>query len=288
MPPPVVEYEEETQRGGGCVPWVLGGIGFLMVIALVAAAVVLLPKLTNPTANPTPAPTLASGTAVPVAKVAVPNIAKLSQTDAEAALAKANLKVGTVTQQDSTQAANTVIQTDPKIGTQVDVTTPINLVISKGQAQVQLNDYTNRDPDATIKQLQQLGFQVQRVDQFDPDFSVGAVIGTDPKGGPNVTVAKGALIKVLVSKGPEPTATPNVPTPTPVPPTATPVPVTPTPTTKPVIVKVPTVVGEQQADGIKALKAMDSIRKLSPGPKTMCGHSLAGLTSIRLYALTTT
>ncbi len=252
---PLDGYDEEPRRNAGCLPWIIGGAAFLMITALILAGLLILPSLTAPNPQKTatnPPPTLSNNTPVPVAKVAVPDVTKKTQPQAEDQLTKSNLKIGTVTQETSDQDANTIIRTDPKAGTQVDVNTPVNLVVSKGKIQVPLNDYVNRDPNASINQLKELGFQVQRSDEFSPDFPENTVIRTDPKGGSGVSVAKGSLIKVVVSKGPQPTATPLAPTATPAPPTATPVP--PTPTPKPVVVNVPQVVGERQADGEKALR----------------------------------
>ena len=91
------------------------------------------------------------------------------------------------------------------------------------------------------------------MDENNDTFQPGAVIRTEPKGGQSV--AKGSLIKLVVSKGPQPTATPLPATATPVPPTPTPLPPnTPVPTAKPVPVTVPSVVGEQRTDGEKALR----------------------------------
>ena len=151
---PVEDYEDEPRRGGGCVPWLLGGAAFLMITALIVAAVLILPGLTSNTTKPTntPAPTLPSTTPAQVAKVAVPDVKNKNQDDAQNALIAAKLQLGNVTQENSDLDANKVIRTDPATGAQVDVNTKINLVVSKGKEQVQLNDYTNVGVDGATKQ----------------------------------------------------------------------------------------------------------------------------------------
>jgi beta-lactam-binding protein with PASTA domain len=71
------------------------------------------------------------------AKVAVPNVAGLSQDAATTAITGAKLKVGTVTQQTSTTVASgNVISQDPASGSSVAEGSPVKLVISSGPQMV--------------------------------------------------------------------------------------------------------------------------------------------------------
>ncbi len=247
--PPVAEVESDYlsevqgERGGGCLPWFLGGMAFLMVVALVVVLVLVLPQLTkNTPITATPVATLPNSTPVPVQKIVVPNLAGKTQKEAEDALKAAKLQPGEIKQEFSaTLDTGRVISTEPKVNASVDVNTKISLTVSKGKETVPLIDYINTPPDATENQLKQLGLVVQRAEDNSPTVQKGAVIKTDPPGGPNVTVAKGSTVKLIISKGPA-----VVPTPIPVnPPTATPVPEQ---------VQVPGVVGKAQADGFKILQ----------------------------------
>ncbi|HEX2909995.1 MAG TPA: Stk1 family PASTA domain-containing Ser/Thr kinase [Chloroflexia bacterium] len=240
-------YEEEPRRSsGGCLPWFIGGAAFVMIVALALAAVFILPGLTTPKPTPTTGPTPPPATTAPVAKVKIPDVKNKSVKDATDLLTKANLQVGnTIEQNDTSVAPGNVIDTDPKIGTSVDVKSKINLIVSKGKETAPLYDYAKTNPDDAQKQLEQFGFKVQRVEEFSNDVQQGAVIRTDPQGGKDVTATKGSTIKLIVSKGPQPTNTPLPPTATPVPPTNTPAPA--------VKVTVPGVVGQKSADGQKAI-----------------------------------
>jgi serine/threonine protein kinase len=242
------EYEEiPRQRGSGCLPWFLGGMAFLMVVGIVVALVLVVPELTKPRPSPTPGPTITNGTPVAVQKIKVPDLKGKTQQDAEAALKDAKLVLGDTKQDfDPNVDANKVISSNPPAGQQVDVNTKVSLTISKGKEVVPLIDYTNTPPDAAQDALQKLGFKVERVEEFSDTIQKGAVTRTDPKGGPDVTIAKGSAVKLYVSKGP------NTPTATPVPPTPTVVPATPTPTPPPVTV--PGVVGKNRTDGQKILQ----------------------------------
>ncbi len=247
-------YEEEPRRGGGCLPWVVGGLAFAMIAALIVAAVLILPGVTSPKpATPTVA-TVPPTTPVAVKKVPVPNLEKQARADAEANLKKLDLQVGEVRFENSDLPAEQVIRTDPKAGTSVEVSTKVVLFVSKGKETAPLIEYFNVSPKDTEAALKSLGFQTQVVEEFNDTVQTGAVIRTDPKGGPNVQVPKGTLIKIFVSKGKTPTPTLPPPPPTTAPPTAAPVPTT-APTIAPVQqVKVPNLVGKKRADGERILR----------------------------------
>ncbi len=246
------EYEEDYPRrsGGGCLPWFLGGAAFLMVVALIVVLVVVLPSISNnpktPTALTSPLP---NNTPVPVQKVKVPVLVGKTQQEAETALKAARLDIGEIKQENNaTVEQGKVISTDPPAGRDVDAGIKVSLTVSKGKDVAPLTDYANTPPDLAQKQLEALGFKVERAEENSDAIQKGAVIRTEPKGGDGVTATKGSTIKLIVSKGPLviPTATP-VPTTAPPQPTATPTPQAPP-------VPVPGVVSRTREDGLKILQ----------------------------------
>ncbi len=257
-PPVVADYEE--RRGPGCGAWFLGAAALAILLGVVLFVVaVLVPQLNNaanPTATvgPVAAPT---ATTAAKGKVAVPNVVNQTQQDAEKNIKAANLLVGDTKQEFKEGVdAGKVLRQDPAPNTQVDQQTKINLVISKGQDLVSLPfSYANTDPAAAKQALEGQGFRVEVVQEPSANVQSGAVTRIDPVSGPDVKVAKGSLIKLYVSTGPLPTATPQ-PTATPVPqPTATAVPPTATKTTRKV--QVPTI------DEVRGLEQQAVVNKLA-------------------------
>lgn len=265
VPVAPVEYEDEPPRSsGGCLPWFVGGAAFLMVLALIVGGVLLLPQLTTtPAATPAPtaAATIPSNTPAQVAKVRVPAEGVLigkTQPEAETAIKNARLQVGDIKQEFAANVpAGRIIATNPRPGSEVDVNTRIGLTVSRGAETLTLRDYFNTPPNDAQKQLEELGFKVERVEEFNDKVQDKAVIGTQPKAGEQV--AKGSTVKLVISKGPPP---PPTPLPTTAPPATTAPVVVPTtappppPTTaRPVQqVTVPQVVGRKRNDGQKALQ----------------------------------
>lgn len=250
------EFEEQPRGGPGCAAWLIGLTALAVVVALVVGGFFLVNQLNqNSVATPTlpVVPTLASGS-----QVQVPNVVGKSENDARTMLTQIKLDVGNESQVfDAKSTPGTVLKQDPAASQKVDVGTKINLTVSKGQETVQLPDFTNRSGDQVVQNLKGAGFQVQAIEQPDNNIQQGAVIKTDPKGGPDVQVAKGSIIKVYVSSGKPtplptqpPTATPVPPTPTAPPPTAAP---QPSPTPPAVKVTVPDVFNQTVEAATKVL-----------------------------------
>jgi serine/threonine-protein kinase len=250
-PPYVEEYEE--RRGPGCGVWILGVAALAVLIAIVLFVALVLPNQIKNATNNTPAPAISpTATTAPLGKATVPNVVNKTQDDAEKAIKDAKLQVGNITQEFQAGVdAGKVIRQDPAANAQVDQQTKINLVVSKGQDLVNLPNFFNTPPDATRQTLEQLGFKVEVVQEPSQTVQQGAVIRTDPAGGNDVKIARGSKVKLVVSSGPLPTATPVPATATPVPPTATPAP--PTATPAPRKVTVPDVISRPRDVAVQTL-----------------------------------
>lgn len=126
----------------------LGFLGFIILIlsvALVLAVVLVLPKLNNPKASPSPVPpTTAPATPtttatitppLPGQKVRVPDVAHKTVVEAQEALKTAHLQVGETRYDYSNEVeAGKVINTLPRAGNEVDPNTVVGLVVSRGRA----------------------------------------------------------------------------------------------------------------------------------------------------------
>ncbi len=137
------------------------------------------------------------------AKVRVPDVATLSVAEAQAHLTRQQLNVsGTPrTEANDTIAAGNVIRTDPVAGTELAAGAQVTLVVSSGPAMVTVPNLVNM-PFATAQtQLSALGLKVTRLDVNDETIQSGNVTRTSPD--PGQAVARGSVVTVLVSTGPQ-------------------------------------------------------------------------------------
>ncbi len=129
-------------------------------------------------------------------QVAVPNLVNLaSPDDARAALAKVNLTLGTVTQQDANAAAGTVISSDPAAGMMVDPQSSISIVVSSGQ--IAVPNVVGEPATQAETELTNLGFNVSHVTQVDTTVAAGTVLAQLPVGG--TSQPQGSTITITVS-----------------------------------------------------------------------------------------
>jgi eukaryotic-like serine/threonine-protein kinase len=104
---------------------------------------------------------------------------------------------------DSSQPKDTVIDQQPKGGSELARGGTVILYVSKGPKESTIPDVTSQDEDAATQTLEQSGFSVDVVDQdtFDPNQD-GIVLSQDPPGG---TKAKpGSTVTIIVGRFVEP------------------------------------------------------------------------------------
>src|SRR5262245_7199003 len=104
---------------------------------------------------------------------------------------------------DSSQPKDTVIDQQPKGGSELARGGTVTLYVSKGPTESTIPDVTSQDEASATQALQQSGFVVDVVDQdtFDPDQD-GIVLSQDPPGG---TKRKpGSTVTIIVGRFVEP------------------------------------------------------------------------------------
>jgi beta-lactam-binding protein with PASTA domain/tRNA A-37 threonylcarbamoyl transferase component Bud32 len=137
--------------------------------------------------------------------VAVPTLKGKSEADAQAAIEKANLKLGDVKRKFSaTVDKGTVISSSPTADSKVAPQGAVNLLISKGSEPVLLDNVLNQNFDQAKQLLESKGLKVERQEQ---DFVNGApqpgtVVQQDPQA-LGQTVAKGSTVRLTVVKAAE-------------------------------------------------------------------------------------
>jgi serine/threonine-protein kinase len=139
----------------------------------------------------------------------VPKLIGRTQADAEQRVLDARLTVGTVAKAFSeTVPQGQVISTSPAADTLVKRAAAIDLVISQGREPIQLADWTGQPVDQAVAAMTEAKLKVDATKQAWSDtVPKGAVVSQSPATG---TLFKGGLVTLVVSKGPQLVAVPDV------------------------------------------------------------------------------
>jgi eukaryotic-like serine/threonine-protein kinase len=138
--------------------------------------------------------------------ISVPQVSGMTQSAAKAALRKAGLTPGSLTDQtSSTVATGIVISTSPAAGTSWPQSKPVGLLVSSGQP---LPDFTGQQFQAAQAEAQSGGYSLQQVAAVGSSAAQGTIVGQSPQ--PGSPVSAGEVVTVQVSTGPPQVAIPDV------------------------------------------------------------------------------
>lgn len=132
--------------------------------------------------------------------VDIPNVNKISQSQAQKSLNSAGLRIGKISYEYSdTVPKGKVIRTEPPSGSQIKSGQKINLVISKGAHLIEMPNVIGESYSVARKQLVKLGFTVTKTEEYStsPKNQVDA---QDIEPGQEVNPNK-STVTLLVSKG---------------------------------------------------------------------------------------
>ena len=143
-------------------------------------------------------------------KIPTPNVVGQSVEIARTTLATRGLTLEITNEQFSeTVAANTVLATDPVAGDGIKENSAVSATVSKGPERYTIPDVNGKSTASATASLSALPVTVGTQTQvFDNTAPIGTVAGTDPPAG--TSVKRDAVINLLISKGPEPVAVPEV------------------------------------------------------------------------------
>ncbi len=142
------------------------------------------------------------------APVDVPRLVGLDRNAASLALDDAGLIARFREAFDETIDAGDVVAQQPVEGAQAPRDSEVEVVISKGPAPREIPRLIGDDPDDAEQELEDLGFEVDRVLVFSDEVPQNEVVGTAPGAGELADF--GASVQLRVSKGPELIEVPNV------------------------------------------------------------------------------
>ncbi len=143
-------------------------------------------------------------------KVSVPDVTGKTTAEATQLIEQAGFKVGKMDSvYDTNTEAGKVISQNPGAGDKAEKGATINLVVSQGTEKISVPDVVGKSKDEATSALTKLGFAIGDVsEQASDSVASGNVISTDPKSGSEV--AKGSVIKLVVSKGSDKVTVPNI------------------------------------------------------------------------------
>ncbi|MFI2350590.1 Stk1 family PASTA domain-containing Ser/Thr kinase [Streptomyces sp. NPDC019443] len=136
-------------------------------------------------------------------KVEVPDVTEKSVANAKEQLQGKEFKVE-VKETESDEEPGTVLEQDPRGGTQAEKGSTVTLTVAK-QSKINVPRVVGQQFDAAKAQLETLEFTVARVD-VDSNQPAGQVIEQSPSG--DSRAAKGTQVTLKVSKGPQQTLVP--------------------------------------------------------------------------------
>jgi eukaryotic-like serine/threonine-protein kinase len=204
--------QEDERSGSGAWLW----ISALLAVAVLALAGFFLSRFIGG-----PGPSVSPG-----AQVAVPNLVGKTIDQARQAATQLGLTVQAAGFAQSSAAPNTVIKQDPPEGTFVTTGSTVSVTIASGPETATVPDLRLKSEQEALNLIVQAGLAIgTRTAAFDAVVPENSIVSQQP--GSGQSVPRGTPVNYVVSKGPQPTATP-APTPQPTPP-PTPPPATPKP-----------------------------------------------------------
>ncbi len=141
-------------------------------------------------------------------QVDIPDVVGMTLSEAETALAGAELKVGAEAVVEDTAAKNTVVAQDPPPGGQADKNSAVDITLSSGPPQIvvpEVRDVAAGDAQAS---LEAEGLSVVTREAHNAKVAAGNAVKTQPAAGSPVDV--GSEVTLTISKGPKPVVVPNV------------------------------------------------------------------------------
>ena len=145
----------------------------------------------------------------PGAQVVVPSTTTLTQAEATKQLAAVPLKVEAVTAFSDDVKKGVVIESRPDAGTAVRKNSTVTLTVSKGPELFDVPSVTGKTQDQAQADLEGEGFALGRTsEKYDNDTDAGLVIRQSPAA--DARRAKGTKIDLVISKGKELVAVPDV------------------------------------------------------------------------------
>jgi beta-lactam-binding protein with PASTA domain len=103
---------------------------------------------------------------------------------------------------------DTVLEQDPRAGTEADSGSTVSLTVSTGPGQGEVPDVVGLSEREATEELRDSDFRVRSEQEPSSAVDAGTVISTDPRAGEEARL--GSVVKIVVSRGPELVTVPDV------------------------------------------------------------------------------
>jgi serine/threonine-protein kinase len=142
--------------------------------------------------------------------VPVPNVTGMTPSEAQTAITDAGLVVGDVEQQYSDEATpGVVMDQSPEPGVEAEKGSSVKLVVSKGKELLTVPDLKGKTESEASRLAREAGFALDVPERVpSKDIPKGIVIAQSPEAG--TEQAKGTLIVLTISEGPELKQVPDI------------------------------------------------------------------------------
>ena len=142
-------------------------------------------------------------------RFAIPDLAGLTVSQAESALAQVNLRLGDASEvYDEQVAVGLVLSFTPTAGSQVPRDTAVDVVLSRGPAPVTIPTLVGQPIASARTTLTNLGLVASVRREYSETVARGAIISAEPAAG--TEVPRGTTVSLVVSDGPPLVTVPNV------------------------------------------------------------------------------
>jgi serine/threonine-protein kinase len=138
----------------------------------------------------------------------VPNVVEKRTQNATQTLQREGFEVTVVPVESDTVEEDRVVTQDPAGGTEAEVGSEVTINISSGPGEALVPLVQGLPADEAADRMREAGFRTERRDEFSDTVRSNRVIETSP--GEGESVRKGSTITLVVSRGPEKTAVPDV------------------------------------------------------------------------------
>ncbi|HEY3960494.1 MAG TPA: Stk1 family PASTA domain-containing Ser/Thr kinase [Solirubrobacteraceae bacterium] len=175
---------EEGRGGSAWLWWAIAGV---LIAALVALALVLLPSTST---------------------VTVPNVAGQTEQAASARLRRAGLSVAASQVSSTTVASGLVVSQAPSGGSRAKRGASVSIAVSSGPGSATVTNVEGLSAAQAVARLRKAGFAPTTKPEASATVAAGEAIATDPPAGSELKV--GGAVTVLVSSGPAPVHVPDL------------------------------------------------------------------------------
>jgi beta-lactam-binding protein with PASTA domain len=140
--------------------------------------------------------------------LALPDVNHKGSAEATKILREKGFQPTAQSQSNGTVGKGLVISTNPAAGTEVQVGSPVTVLVSSGPQEVSVPEVTNESQAAATATLAAAGLKVTVVKREVSEPSPGTVISQSPSAGSSLSV--GEQVTIVVSQAPKQTAVPSV------------------------------------------------------------------------------